>query len=60
MVGGIVMGSVTIASGPLYRSFGGEAYAAMALLALFGAASAWRLMRLWRGGLIVGAGSHSS
>jgi PPP family 3-phenylpropionic acid transporter len=55
VVAGLVMGGVTVASGPLYRSFGGEAYAAMALLALIGAACAFRLMQLWRGGLIVGA-----
>lgn len=54
VVAGLVMGSVTIASGPLYRSFGGEAYAAMALLALIGAACAFRLMQLWRGGLVAG------
>ena len=54
VVGGIVMGSLTLASGPLYRSFGGEAYVAMAVLALIGAGCAWRLMQLWRGGSIVG------
>jgi MFS transporter, PPP family, 3-phenylpropionic acid transporter len=54
VVAGLVMGTVTIASGPLYRSFAGEAYAAMALLALLGAGCAWRLMQLWRGGLVVG------
>ena len=31
---------VTIACGPLYRAFAGEAYAVMAVLALIGAASA--------------------
>jgi PPP family 3-phenylpropionic acid transporter len=54
VVAGLVLGAVTIACGPLYRAFAGEAYAAMAMLALMGAAAAWRLMRLWRGGLIVG------
>jgi PPP family 3-phenylpropionic acid transporter len=54
VVAGLVLGAVTIACGPLYRAFAGEAYAAMAILALFGAAGAWRLMRLWRGGVIVG------
>ena len=54
VVGGIVMGSLTLASGPLYRSLGGEAYAAMALLALLGAAAAFLLMRRWHGGLVAG------
>jgi PPP family 3-phenylpropionic acid transporter len=54
VVAGLVLGAVTIACGPLYRAFAGEAYAAMAILALVGAAAAWRLVRLWRGGLIVG------
>jgi hypothetical protein len=40
-----VLGAVTVASGPLYRMFAGEAYAAMALLALLGAGSAFLLMR---------------
>lgn len=55
IVGGLVMGAVTVASGPLYRNFGGEAYAGMALLALFGAAGAYLLMRRWHGGLVAGA-----
>ena len=54
IVAGLALGTVTLASGPLYRTFAGEAYAAMALLALIGAASAFVLMRHWRGGLIVG------
>ncbi len=58
IVAGLVMGTVTIASGPLYRAFAGEAYAAMAVLALIGAASAFMLMRLWRGGLVVGVVVH--
>jgi PPP family 3-phenylpropionic acid transporter len=52
-VAGLMMGAVTVASGPLYRSFAGEAYAAMALLALGGAFGAFWLTRLWRGGPIV-------
>jgi MFS transporter, PPP family, 3-phenylpropionic acid transporter len=44
-VAGLVLGAVTVASGPLYRMFAGEAYAAMALLALLGAGSAFLLMR---------------
>ena len=55
VVGGIVMGSVTVAAGPLYRNFGGEAYAAMALIALIGTAAAILLMRRWQGGLIAGS-----
>jgi PPP family 3-phenylpropionic acid transporter len=55
IVAGLVLGTVTIASGPLYRAFAGEAYAAMALLALIGAACAYVLMRCWRGGTVVGA-----
>jgi MFS transporter, PPP family, 3-phenylpropionic acid transporter len=55
IVAGLVLGTVTIASGPLYRAFAGEAYAAMALLALVGASCAFVLMRRWRGGLVVGA-----
>ncbi len=55
VIGGVAMGTVTIASGPLFRTFGGEAYAVMALLALIGAAGAFMLMRRWRGGLVVGA-----
>lgn len=35
-VAGLVLGAVTVASGPLYRMFAGEAYAAMALLAPLG------------------------
>jgi PPP family 3-phenylpropionic acid transporter len=53
-VAGLAMGSATVASGPLYQAFAGEAYAAMAVLALIGAASAFVLMRRWRGGLVVG------
>jgi MFS transporter, PPP family, 3-phenylpropionic acid transporter len=52
-VAGLVLGAVTIASGPLYRIFAGEAYAAMALLALLGAGSAFLLMRRWHGRLAV-------
>jgi PPP family 3-phenylpropionic acid transporter len=58
VVAGLALGVVTLACGPLYRAFGGEAYAAMAILAIAGAVAAWRLMRLWRGGLIVGAATQ--
>jgi PPP family 3-phenylpropionic acid transporter len=60
VVGGIVMGSVTVFSGPLYRTFAGEAYAAMALLALLGASGAYLLMRRWHGGLVAGSQPHSA
>jgi len=56
-VSGLVLGTGTIASGPLYPIFTGEAYVAMALLALLGAGSAFLLMRRWHGGLVV-AGHH--
>lgn len=55
IVAGLVLGTVTVASGPLYRTFAGGAYGAMAVLALIGAVCAYRLMRRWRGGLVVGA-----
>ena len=54
VVAGLVLGLVTIACGPLYRSLGGEAYAVMAVLAVVGAASAVLLMRRWRGERVVG------
>jgi PPP family 3-phenylpropionic acid transporter len=54
-VAGLALGTVTLASGPLYESFAGAAYGAMAVLALAGTACAYRLMQLWRGGLVVGA-----
>lgn len=60
IVAGLVLGTVTIASGPLYRTFAAEAYAAMALLALLGAAAAFMLMRRWHGGLVVGTQPHSA
>jgi PPP family 3-phenylpropionic acid transporter len=47
-VAGIALGSATLASGPLYANFGGAAYGAMALLALAGAAGAYRLTQLWQ------------
>jgi PPP family 3-phenylpropionic acid transporter len=53
VVAGLALGAATIASGPLYRAFAGEAYAVMALLALMGAAAAFVLMRRWRGGSVV-------
>jgi PPP family 3-phenylpropionic acid transporter len=58
IVAGLVLSTVTIASGPLYRAFAGGAYAAMAVLALIGAASAYVLVRRWRGGLVVDTAAH--
>ena len=55
VVTGLVLGGATIALGPLYRTFGGEAYGAMPGLALIGAGSAFLLIRRWRSGLVVGA-----
>lgn len=54
VVAGLVMGSVTIACGPLYRTLGGQAFGAMALLALIGTVAAIQLRRRWHGGLVVG------
>lgn len=53
VVAGLVLGSVTVACGPLYETFGGRAYAAMALLAGIGTAAAVLLRRRWQGGLVV-------
>jgi PPP family 3-phenylpropionic acid transporter len=49
-VAGIALGSATLASGPLYANFAGAAYGPMALLALAGAAGAYRLTQLWQEG----------
>ncbi len=53
VVAGLVMGTVTVACGPLYRMLGGEAYAVMALLAAIGTGAAMMLRRQWQGGLVV-------
>ncbi|MGH6833536.1 MAG: MFS transporter [Methyloceanibacter sp.] len=62
IVAGLVLGAVTVASGPLYRTFAGGAYGAMAVLALVGAACAFRLMQRWRGLVVSAVASqpHSS
>ncbi len=52
-VAGLAMGLATIASGPLYRVFGPEAYAAMAVLAFISVLCAALLARRWHGGLVV-------
>jgi PPP family 3-phenylpropionic acid transporter len=54
VVAGLVFGVVTLASGPLYSALSGAAYGAMAVLALCGAAGAYRLAELWRGGPVIG------
>jgi PPP family 3-phenylpropionic acid transporter len=54
VVAGLVFGVVTLASGPLYSALSGAAYGAMAVLALLGAAGAYRLAELWRGGPVIG------
>jgi PPP family 3-phenylpropionic acid transporter len=60
VVAGLVLGSVTIACGPLYEAYGGQAYAAMVLLAGIGTAAAALLGRHWQGGLVVGDQPHSA
>ena len=60
VVAGLVLGSVTVACGPLYEAFGGQAYAVMGLLAAIGTAAAAVLSRRWRGGLIVDDQPHSA
>ena len=54
VVAGLVLGSVTVACGPLYETFGGQAYFAMMLIASIGTVAAALLGRRWRGGLVVG------
>ncbi len=50
---GVVMGLASLASGPLYRAYGGGAYLAMAVLAFAGLVLSVILMRRWQGGLIL-------
>jgi PPP family 3-phenylpropionic acid transporter len=54
VVASLVLGVVTIACGPLYRSLAGEVYAVMALLAPVGAVIAVLLTRRWSGERVVG------
>lgn len=54
VVAGLVMGTATLASGPLYESLGGEAYAVMAAVAAIGTLAAMLLRQRWHGGVIVG------
>lgn len=60
VVAGLVMGSLTLACGPLYRMYGGQAYGVMAVLALIGTGAAVLLHRRWQGGLLVGDQPQSS
>jgi PPP family 3-phenylpropionic acid transporter len=52
-VAGLAMGLATIASGPLYRLFGPESYAAMAALAFISVLCGALLVNRWHGGLVV-------
>ncbi len=54
---GIVMGLASLAAGPLYRIFSGEAYLAMAALGAVSFIASLVLLRRWKGGPIVGSGS---
>jgi PPP family 3-phenylpropionic acid transporter len=53
IVAGLALGLATVASGPLYRLLGGQAYAAMALLALVSVLAAGLLVTRWQGDLVV-------
>ena len=56
LTAGVAMGMSSLAAGPLYRSFAGDAFLAMALLSGAGLVAAAILMRHWRGEQIVDAG----
>lgn len=49
---GIALGFATLASGPLYQAFGGDAYFAMAGMGMAGVLAAAVLLRAWHGGLL--------
>ena len=53
VVAGLVLGSVTVACGPLYEAYGGQAYFAMVGIASIGTTAAILLRRRWQGGLVV-------
>jgi PPP family 3-phenylpropionic acid transporter len=53
LTAGIAMGTVSLATGPLYRHFGGEAFLAMAALGGAGLLAGFVLLKRWDGGLIV-------
>lgn len=50
---GILMGSATLAAGPLYAALGANAYLAMAALAAVSACGGWALHRTWRGAALL-------
>lgn len=54
VVAGLVMGTATLACGPLYESLGGEAYAVTAVVAATGTLAAMVLRWRWDGGLVIG------
>jgi MFS transporter, PPP family, 3-phenylpropionic acid transporter len=60
VVAGLVLGSVTVACGPLYETFAGRAYAAMVLLAGMGTVAAALLRGRWQGGLVVDSQPQSA
>jgi PPP family 3-phenylpropionic acid transporter len=53
VVAGLVMGTATLACGPLYERLGGEAYAVMAFVAGIGTLAAMVLRQRWHGGIVV-------
>ncbi|HKJ62436.1 MAG TPA: MFS transporter, partial [Hyphomicrobiales bacterium] len=55
LTAGVAMGLSSLAAGPLYRSFGGDAFLAMALLSGVGLVAAVILMKRWNGEQIVGS-----
>jgi len=50
---GIFMGSAMAASGPLYRTFGGQAYWVMAAMGLFSLLSGLIVLKRWNGGSLI-------
>lgn len=56
---GIVMGVVSLTVGPLYRTFAGTAYLAMAVLGAVGLIAALSLMKRWDGETIAATGGAS-
>lgn len=51
---GVAQGFATLASGVLYKAYGGHGYLAMAALAAIGFAAALAIVRLWNDGLLWG------
>lgn len=48
VTGGIAMGGAMLASGPLYATYAGKGYWAMAIIAAFGLGASVALVRVWR------------